>query len=99
MYVCMLTHNPLILTKIVNIDNYFYASEIIGKLESNVAFGYTYDPILIKYDTLGNLIWYRNDYRSTNHLFYNSYDLKYLNENLIHVGTPYILIHKQIQKA
>ena len=91
MYVCMLTHNPLILTKIVNIDNYFYASEIIGKLESNVAFGYTYDPILIKYDTLGNLIWYRNDYRSTNHLFYNSYDLKYLNENLIHVGnTLYI---------
>ncbi len=78
--------NPLILSNIVNIDNYLFASGIVGKLDSNVAFGYTYDPILIKYDTLGNVIWTRKDYRTSNRLFNYSYDLKFLNQNLYHIG-------------
>ncbi len=46
-------------TDIIKGGDYFYISGTIYKPDFTQFRGYTIDPILAKYDTIGNLIWYK----------------------------------------
>ncbi len=79
--------DALILLDITKVDNYLYASGIVAHSDTNFVRGFTQDPIVIKYDTLGNVIWYRNDYRTGIRYFYSSADLTLVENKLVHLGT------------
>ena len=63
-----------------------YVSGKVARYDTNYVRGFTQDPFLIKYDTLGNVIWYRNDYRTSNRYFYTSTDLVFVRNSFIHLG-------------
>ena len=76
----------LLFKQIVAKDDYLYASGIVILNDTSYQRGYSRDPILVKYDTLGNVIWYRKDYRAPLRHYFYSNSLTIVGNQLINVG-------------
>ena len=53
-------YNSIAFSDLVQGGDYFYITGTLYKLDTTRERGYTVDPIVLKYDTLGNLIWYKS---------------------------------------